>query len=66
MNQQTQDRNAAILWARSVLDRSYEYYILDTETTGLDNPEVIELAVIDLAGQTIVNQRYNPNTSIST
>jgi DNA polymerase III subunit epsilon len=66
MNQQTQDRNAAIMWARSVVEQSHEYYILDTETTGLDNPEVIELAVIDLAGQTIVNQRYNPNTPIST
>jgi DNA polymerase III subunit epsilon len=54
------------MWARSIVDRSYQYYILDTETTGLDNPEVIELAVINLAGQMIVNQRYNPITPIST
>jgi DNA polymerase III subunit epsilon len=66
MNQQTQDRNAAIMWARSVLDRSYEYYILDTETTGLENPEVIELAVITLDGEMIINQRFNPITPIST
>jgi DNA polymerase III subunit epsilon len=66
MNQQTQDRNAAIMWARSVLDRSHKYYILDTETTGPENPEVIELAVIDLAGEMMIDQRFNPNTPIST
>lgn len=66
MNQQIQDRNTAILWARSILDRSHEYYILDTETTGLDNPEIIELAVINLAEQMIINQRFNPITPIST
>jgi DNA polymerase III subunit epsilon len=64
MNQQTQDRNAAILWARSVLDRAHEYYILDTETTGLINPEVIELAVVDLSGKMIINQRFRPSTPI--
>jgi DNA polymerase III subunit epsilon len=64
MNRQTQDRNAAILWARSVLDQSHKYYILDTETTGLDNPEVIELAVIDLNGEMMINQRFNPITTI--
>jgi DNA polymerase III subunit epsilon len=66
MNKQTQDRNAAILWARSIVDRSHEYYILDTETTGLDNPEVIELAAINLTGEMLVNQRFNPITPIST
>lgn len=65
MNQQTQDRNAAILWARSVLDRSEEYYILDTETTGLNDPEVIELAVIDIDGEMMINQQFKPKTEIS-
>jgi DNA polymerase III subunit epsilon len=65
MNQQTQDRNAAIMWARSVLDRSHEYYILDTETTGLNNAEVIELAVIDLDGVMMINQQFSPKTEIS-
>jgi DNA polymerase III subunit epsilon len=64
MNQHTQDRNAAILWARSILARAHEYYILDTETTGLDNPEVIELAIIDLKGEMIINQRFKPKASI--
>jgi DNA polymerase III subunit epsilon len=65
MNQQTIDRNRAIVWARTVLERPAEYFILDTETTGLDNPEVIELAVINLTGEMIVNQRFNPVTKIS-
>jgi DNA polymerase III subunit epsilon len=65
MNQHTQDRNTAILWARSILARAHEYYILDTETTGLDNPEIIELAVINLTGEMIINQRFNPITPIS-
>jgi DNA polymerase III subunit epsilon len=64
MNQQTQDRNAAIMWARSVLDRRDEYYILDTETTGLSNPEVIELAIVDLDGVMMINQRFRPLTEI--
>jgi DNA polymerase III subunit epsilon len=64
MNQQTQDRNAAIMWARSIVDRSHEYYILDTETTRLNNPEVIELAVIDLDGKMMINQRFRPLTAI--
>jgi DNA polymerase III subunit epsilon len=43
-----------------------EGYILDAETTGLDNPEVIELAAINLTGEMLVNQRFNPITPIST
>jgi DNA polymerase III subunit epsilon len=42
-----------------------EGYILDAETTGLDNPEVIELAAINLTGEMLVNQRFNPITPIS-
>jgi DNA polymerase III subunit epsilon len=64
MNQQTQDRNAAILWARSIFDRAHEYFILDTETTGLDNPEVIELAIIDPSGLMVINQRFKPKAWI--
>jgi DNA polymerase III subunit epsilon len=59
------DRNKAIEWAKSILDRPNEYYILDTETTGLENPEIIELGVIDLAGNEIINQRFCPDSGIS-
>jgi DNA polymerase III subunit epsilon len=59
------DRNEAIKWAKSILDRPNEYYILDTETTGLNDPEIIELGVIDLNGEEIINQRFKPITRIS-
>jgi DNA polymerase III subunit epsilon len=58
------DRNAAILWAREVLANPSQYYILDTETTGLNSPEIIELAVMDLKGQVIINQRFNPKNKV--
>ncbi len=58
------DRNAAINWAKSILDSPDDYYILDTETTGLESPEIIELGIINLNGKTIVNQRFNPKTKI--
>jgi DNA polymerase III subunit epsilon len=64
MTQQIQDRNTAVLWARSIFDRAHEYFILDTETTGLEIPEIIELAIIDPSGLMVVNQRFKPKTSI--
>jgi DNA polymerase-3 subunit epsilon len=54
------DRNKSIEWARSILLRPRDYYILDTETTGLDEPEIIELAVIDLEHEVIINQQFCP------
>ncbi len=58
------DKNAAILWAREIIANPNNYYILDTETTGLENPEVIELAMIDLHGSMIVDQRLRPKSWI--
>jgi DNA polymerase III subunit epsilon len=59
------DRNKAILWAKSILEHPEKYYILDTETTGLTDPEIIELGVIDLDGKEIINQRFCPETDIT-
>jgi DNA polymerase III subunit epsilon len=58
------DRKAAILWARQIVANPTKYYILDTETTGLHQPEIVELAVIDLEETTIINQRFKPKTQI--
>lgn len=43
-------------WAMTALqdDRAV---ILDTETTGLDDAEIIELAIINMQGETLFNQR---------
>lgn len=51
-------------WARNMLDLPIgDALILDTETCGL-NAEVIELAIIDTAGNQIFNRRFNPRTPI--
>lgn len=42
-----------------------DFLILDSETTGLGNCEVIEFAIINLAGETLLNQRIKPNGIIS-
>ncbi len=51
-------RLEARYWAASVLQRGA--VILDTETTGLDNAEIIELAVIDAYERVLLNTRIKP------
>jgi DNA polymerase-3 subunit epsilon len=42
------------------------YAVLDTETTGLDKyAQVIEVAAVDLRGNTLFNQRVKPTVEIS-
>lgn len=57
------DRNEAAEWATQILQRD-DVLILDTETTDLDG-EVIELAIINVKGDVIYNQRFNPLSEIS-
>lgn len=57
------DRNEAAEWAREILKRD-DVLILDTETTDLDG-EIIELAIINLKGETLFNHRFNPLTPVS-
>ncbi len=55
------NRNEAIRWARGVLDRKDGYVIFDTETTGLDDSDVIVyLAVMDLDRVMLINTRVKP------
>lgn len=55
------NRNEAIRWARGVLDRKDGYVIFDTETTGLDDSDVIvHLAVMDLDRVMLINTRVKP------
>lgn len=55
------DRRSAIDWARRVLNSSGKYVILDTETTGLGKTdEIIQLAVIDLNGNTLFDENLRP------
>ncbi|MEB3884077.1 3'-5' exonuclease [Lyngbya sp. CCY1209] len=57
------DRALAILQARDILD-DREFVILDTETTGLDAPEIVEVAVIDRAGNALLDTPVKPSGSI--
>lgn len=55
------DRNFSIKWARKTLARPFNFVILDTETTGINKTdEIIEIGIIDLAGNTLYESRFNP------
>jgi DNA polymerase-3 subunit epsilon len=54
-------RKQSIAWARKILNDPDRYVILDTETTGLDDhAEIVEIAVINLNGDTLLNSRVRP------
>jgi DNA polymerase-3 subunit epsilon len=55
------DQRASIDWARRVLAKKDRFVILDTETTGLGrNDEIIQIGIIDLDGDTLLNQNIRP------
>lgn len=58
-----QDKQEIIQWARDMLARD-DVCILDTETTDLYG-QVIELAIIDLAGTVLYDGRIKPTVEIS-
>jgi len=37
-----------------------DYVVLDTETTGLDSPEIVSMAVVDSYGKTLLNELIRP------
>jgi DNA polymerase-3 subunit epsilon len=49
----------------AIYQNSQDYVILDTETTGLGNCEIIELSLINLMGNTLLDTRLNPKGVIS-
>ncbi len=57
------DRNTEIEWSQQTLQRD-DVLILDSETTDMDG-EIIELAMINLKGETLFNRRFNPLTPVS-
>lgn len=56
------DHDWAKKWASQMLERNG--LILDTETSDL-NGEIIEMAIIDMAGNTLFNQRFNPLSPVA-
>jgi len=59
---QLHDRALAILRARDILDQ--DFIILDTETTDLDAPEIVEVAAIDDGGNALLNTLVKPKTDV--
>jgi DNA polymerase-3 subunit epsilon len=57
------DRDKAILWARG-LTTSSDFVILDSETTGLYEAEMVQLAVIDPAGEVLLDTLLKPGIPI--
>jgi DNA polymerase-3 subunit epsilon len=62
--QRLPDKNESIEWAKNVLAEPYKYIILDTETTGLYEAEIVQIGIIDLDGEVILNSLIQPTISI--
>lgn len=54
-----QDRESAQAWAAAALTQEPRVLILDTETTALDG-EIIQIAIIDTAGEVLLNTYIQP------
>lgn len=55
------DKLAAAVWAKELLAGHYgEYCILDTETTGLSYPEIIDICILSKYGSSMINTRLRP------
>lgn len=63
-SEREKDRAFAVRWARKVLDSPDKCVILDTETTGLGNAEIVEIAIIDLHGNQLLNTLVKPSIPI--
>lgn len=57
------DRAAARNWARDLLQRE-DWVVLDTETTGLRDPELCEIAILDCRGKTLLDTLVKPSKPI--
>lgn len=59
-----ESRDIAISWANGIISRRDVLY-LDTETTGLGSQaEIVEIAVVDGAGRTVLNRLVRPTNRI--
>ncbi|MGB2983619.1 MAG: 3'-5' exonuclease [Candidatus Bipolaricaulia bacterium] len=47
-------------WAEIQTLLSQPYVVLDTETTGLLDPEIVSVAVVDAQGETVINELVRP------
>jgi DNA polymerase-3 subunit epsilon len=57
------DRVKAVLWAREQLSHN-DWVILDTETTGLYDAEIVEIAIINNLGEMLLDTLIKPSIPI--
>ena len=56
-------RRRAIQWAQNLI--AHRFYVLDTETTGLGSAdEIVQIAIVDGAGTTVMHQLIKPTIPI--
>jgi DNA polymerase-3 subunit epsilon len=52
-------------WAQDLLGRPETWAVLDTETTGGATPEIIEVAVVDGTGRTLLESYCRPTQAVT-
>lgn len=57
------DQQAAAQWAKKLLNRD-DWVLLDTETTGLNNAEVVQIGIMNHCGETLLDSFVKPTISI--
>ncbi len=57
-------RNTAIKWAVEVLKAKDDWVILDTETSGLYNAEIVQIGICNLEGEIILDSLVKPTIAI--
>lgn len=57
------DRTSAVRWAREQL-AAHDWVILDTETTGLHNAEIVEIAIVNHRSEVLLNTLLKPTIAI--
>ena len=58
--------NEAIAWAREILTNKDDWVILDTETTGLEDAEIVQIGICNLEGEVILDSLVKPTIPIPT
>lgn len=65
MNQHMRDYQESVAWACSLMASPLNFVVLDTETTGLyEDAQIVQLAIIDGLGETLLNTLVKPTISI--
>jgi DNA polymerase III subunit epsilon len=57
-------KNRAIKWAKEVLKCKDDWVILDTETTGLYDAEIVQIGICDLDGKIVLDSLIKPTIPI--